>query len=415
MSQLTGIRSIMDDIARTTGDPGAEVCNLSPGNPAHLPEVVATWQRLGQDMLDEQFVELGTRYGPSRGAPVLVDAVVDYFAEKYRWPIGAENVVVGPGSQMLAFTLTTLFTGTEQDGPRRLVLPRTPDYTGFLGLSLDADSVVGVEPLVVEDGERRFHYAVDTAAVERRTDIGMMLVSNPANPSGSTLTAVELAALIDIAVRKDVPLVVDNAYGSPFPSIVHCPAPPVFHPNVVNLFTFSKAGIPGLRVGFAIGAAHLVDAVVSCLANSVLHTAQPAQGVAARALTGGVLDGLVEQHIRPHYRATLETAERVVTHLLPAKMNWRMHSGDGGLFCWLIVDHDWFDDLTLYEMLKRSRTFVVPGRHFFVGPMNTPFLSTHGRRCVRLSLTYGEPALVEGVRRMREALERMSTIAVGAS
>ena len=122
LSRLTGIRSIMEDIAMASRDPHVELCNLSPGNPAHLPEVVATWQRLGRAVLDEQFVELGTRYGPSRGAPVLVDAIVEYFADRYGWPIDAGNVVVGPGSQMLAFLLSTVFTGVEPDGPRRLVL-----------------------------------------------------------------------------------------------------------------------------------------------------------------------------------------------------------------------------------------------------------------------------------------------------
>lgn len=408
LSRLTGIRSIMEDIAVAARDPDASLCNLSPGNPAHLPEVVTTWQQLSRTVLEEQFVELGTRYGPSRGVPVLVDAVVEYFTDRYGWPIDAGNVVVGPGSQMLAFLLTTMFTGA---GPRRLVLPRTPDYTGYLGLTLAPDGVVGVDPLVVEEGERRFRYAVDLAALGRRTDIGMMLVSNPANPSGSTLTPAELDALIGIAERRDVPLVVDNAYGDPFPSVVPGATPPVFHPHVINLFTFSKAGLPGLRVGFAIGPPAIVDDVVSCLANSVLHAAQPGQAVAARALTDRTIDDLVRDHIRPHYRATLASAQQILADTLPAGMDWRLHNGDGGLFCWLLVDHDWFDDLTLYESLRRRRTFVVPGRHFFAGDRASPFQLTHGRRCVRLSLTHGEAALAVGARRMREALEQMSSAA----
>ncbi|WP_406839912.1 aminotransferase class I/II-fold pyridoxal phosphate-dependent enzyme [Streptomyces sp. AHU1] len=409
MSRLSGIRSIMEDIAAVGNGAGSgEWLNLSPGNPSHIPEVVAAWHRLTREALDERFVESSTRYGPSRGTSELVEAVVDYFNLTYGWSIGPENVVVGPGSQMLSFIATTLFTGPDTDGVvQPLVLPRLPDYTGYQGLGLDPGGIVGLEPLIVPEGRHSFHYAVDTEALARQSRMGMMLLSNPANPTGSSIEAGELKALIETAERRDVPLVLDHAYGEPFPGVVQTRLAPVLHSHVINLFTLSKAGLPGERIAFAIGPAELVDPMVSFIANSALHAPQLLQAAVERSLRTREIDTLTTQHIKPYYKAKRAMAEELLTGALPDSMDWRLHSSDGGMFCWLSIDHDWFDDLELYQLLKRKRMFVVPGRHFFVEPLDTPFLRTHGKRCVRLSLSCDEWAVAEGIDRLGEALEEL--------
>ncbi|MFI9201166.1 aminotransferase class I/II-fold pyridoxal phosphate-dependent enzyme [Streptomyces sp. NPDC053048] len=409
MSRLSGIRSIMEDIAAAGRDTnGGEWLNLSPGNPSLIPEVVAAWHRLVQETLDDRFVESSTRYGPSRGTNALVEAVVEYFNITYGWSIGPENVVVGPGSQMLSFILTTLHTGPDADDVLRpLVLPRLPDYTGYQGLGLDAGGVAGIEPLIVDDGPHSFHYAVDTEALARQQHMGMMLLSHPANPTGSSIEAAELKALIGTAEAHDVPLVVDHAYGEPFPGVVQTRLAPVLHPHVINLFTLSKAGLPGERIAFAIGPAELIDPVVSFIANSTLHAPQLLQNVVARALSTRHIDVLTTRYIKPYYKAKRAMAEELLTEALPDSLDWRLHSSDGGMFCWLTIDHDWFDDLKLYELLRRKRMFIVPGRHFFVEPLDTPFLRTHGRRCVRLSLSPDEWVVAEGINRLGEALEEL--------
>jgi valine--pyruvate aminotransferase len=51
--------------------------------------------------------------------------------------------------------------------------------------------------------------------------------------------------------------------------------------------------------------------------------------------------------------------------------------------------------------------FIVPGRHFFVAPLESPFLRTHGTRCFRLSLSPDDSVIAEGVRRLAKALEEL--------
>ncbi|PHQ51156.1 hypothetical protein BLA24_15445 [Streptomyces cinnamoneus] len=411
MSRLSGIRSIMDDIAAAVGEPSdGPWFNLSPGNPAMIPEVVDTWRRLAEESVRDDFFGAGGQYGPSRGTNALVGAIVRYFNAAYGWGIGPENVLVGPGSQMLAFMAVNAYTGPTDRGERKLVLPCVPDYTGYQGLSIAERGIVGVEPVVtVEDGTvgdgRQFRYGVDLAAVRRATATGgAMLLSSPSNPTGRSLDAAELDGLVAIAAERDIPLIVDHAYGQPFPGVVDTPLTPVLHPNVVNCFTFSKAGMPGERIGFAIGPADAIDAMVSFTANAALHAPQLMQNAAARALDSGGIDVLTAKVIKPYYRAKRRLAEELLREHLPESVDWRLHRSDGGMFCWLWIDHDWFDDLVAYRALKSKNVFIVPGRHFFVGPLTTPFLADHGTRCVRLSLSGPEDVIATGVARLGATL-----------
>ncbi|WP_328603283.1 aminotransferase class I/II-fold pyridoxal phosphate-dependent enzyme [Amycolatopsis sp. NBC_00345] len=406
LTRLTGIRTIMNDIASVDLTAGAADAwiNLSPGNPSHIEEAVRMWRELTAEALDDGFVGASTRYGPSRGTGALVQAVAGYFADAYGWDIGPGNVVVGPGSQLLAFAATTLYTGQGAGGFRRLALPRLPDYAGYQGLAQDHGGVVGVDAILEPKGERDFEYRVDLAAVGRLEDVGMFLLSNPANPTGGCVTGFELGELAATAARHDAVLVVDNAYGRPFPNIAPVPYPPLWHPHVLNLFTFSKAGLPGERIAFAVGPEHLVEPIVGFLANTALHAPQLMQHAAARALATRRIDELVTTAIMPHYRAKRLVIDKLLAEAMPGGLAWRRHAGTSGMFSWLAVDEDWFDDLALYEALKERGVFIVPGRHFFL-PSDNP----RRTRCFRLSLSAGESDLGEGVGRMAAALRELGS------
>ncbi|WP_371829491.1 aminotransferase class I/II-fold pyridoxal phosphate-dependent enzyme [Rhodococcoides yunnanense] len=97
-----------------------------------------------------------------------------------------------------------------------------------------------------------FRYTPDTDAVNARTDVDALLLSDPRNPTGDSLTTTEFDELLRIAETKKVPLLVDHAYGEPFPKVAGSVPCRDGSPNVVHSFTFSKFGIPGERLGFAI-------------------------------------------------------------------------------------------------------------------------------------------------------------------
>jgi valine--pyruvate aminotransferase len=406
MASLSGLRLIMEDIATAVNSAAdVEWLNLGVGNPAAIPEVRDTWQRVTAEALSCSFADVSCRYGPSRGLPELVEAVAEYFNDRYGWDIGPRNIVVGPGSQMLCFAAAALFTGPGEDRDTRLALPMTPDYTGYQGLTLHPGGITGVEPVVRLQDERSFRYLFDLPALERLQDVGLMLLSSPSNPVGRSASPEEIRRLITAAVGHDVPLVVDNAYGSPFPRIGGHAAAPVRDERVVNVFSLSKAGLPGERLGFAIGEERYIDPLVSFLANTALHAPQLVQAALARALRSRTLDTLVAAVIGPFYAERRKFVEALLAQSLPADVAWRLYASDGGMFSWLWVDEEWFDDLAFYEALKARGVFVVPGRYFFTGIGPSAALGRHAGQCIRISITPDTDTLAAGVALLAATLD----------
>jgi valine--pyruvate aminotransferase len=406
MSAMSGLRSIMDDIAMSVANAGSEPwINLSIGNPASIPAATKMWRELTEQAISADF-ELGScSYGPSRGMPQLVSAIVDYFNGKYEWGIGPQNVVVGPGSQMLCFIAAAIFAGGRPDS--RVLLPLTPDYTGYQGLCLHADGVAGIEPVIERTQDRYFRYVLDQDAVERRSDIGMLLLSSPSNPAGRSLAAAELTALVNVSEVRDIPLLIDNAYGQPFPQIGPTYVPPPFTDTVINCFSLSKAGLPGERVGFAVAPEKYISPMVSFIANSVLHASSLPQATVALALRSGQLDTLSAAVLSPFYARRKQLAEELLADILPADINWRVHAGQAGMFCWLWIDEPWFSDVQLYQRLKLKHVFVAPGRSFFLDTHVPPRTNWHGTQCIRISLSAEETKLAEGIKRMAAALREL--------
>lgn len=413
MAGLSGLRSIMEDVAASTVEASAdEWLNLSVGNPAPILAVRDMWRAALTESIADDFDEAGCRYGPSRGSHVLVAAVADYFHRAYGWQLGPENIAVGPGSQMVCFAAAALFAGPGAHGERRIVLPMVPDYTGYQGLCMHDDGIAGVAPLVHREEGHRFRYALDIEALRRRSDIGMLLISSPCNPTGRALSRADLDELTALAAEREVPLFVDNAYGAPFPRIAEVHTEPMWNDSVVNCFSASKAGLPGERVGFAIGNPKYIAPLAAFMSNSVLHAPQLAQHALARVLADGRLDKTTRDAISPHYREKKHFVEELLNELMPTDVDWRMHSGDGGMFCWLWVNHPWFEDTALYERLKEKYVFVVPGRHFFVDPLLTTSLADHATRCLRLSLSAHDKVIAEGIHRLADVLCEMRDGAV---
>jgi len=406
MDAKSGLRSIMEDIAMSVVNAGSEPwINLSVGNPAPIPAVMSMWRQLTEQAVSTSFEMSSCGYGPSRGAPQLVAAIADYFNGMYQWGIGPENVVVGPGSQMLCFIAAAIFAGGSPDS--RAIMPLTPDYTGYQGLCLHADGVAGIEPVIQRVDDRSFRYALDEPAIERRDDIGMLLLSSPSNPAGRSLEPGEYKALVKISEHRDIPLLIDNAYGEPFPRIGEGRVPPQFSDTVINCFSVSKAGLPGERIGFAIAPERYVSPMVSFMTNSMLHASSLAQATVAIALRSGRLDTLSSDVIAPFYANRRQLAEELLAAALPTDINWRLHAGSGGMFSWLWIDEPWFSDMELYQRLKLRHVFIAPGRGFFLDAHQPPRASWHGTQCIRVSLSADEPSLAEGIRRIAAALREL--------
>jgi histidinol-phosphate aminotransferase len=100
--------------------------------------------------------------------------------------------------------------------------------------------------------------AMQVRVADYRRPCGAIIVPNPNAPTGVALSRTQIATLLD--EHPDVPVVIDEAYVD-FGAETAVPLV-ASYPNLLVVQTMSKSrGLAGLRVGYAIGDADLIEAL----------------------------------------------------------------------------------------------------------------------------------------------------------
>lgn len=408
MSSLTGVRAIMKDIIETLrAGNGQEFINLSAGNPLILPEVEQLWRDCTSDLLaSSEYGEVVCRYGASQGYQPLIEAVVKDFNQRYNLTLTERNVLITPGSQSLYFYAANAFGGYTESGIlKKIVLPLSPDYTGYGGVTLTPDALVAYKPtLEVDQSAHRFKYRPDFSRLNINDQTGCVIFSRPCNPSGNVLSNEEVQKIADMAAIDNVPVLIDSAYAPPFPALNFTELSPQFGNNILHCMSLSKAGLPGERIGIAVGNESLVQVLESFQTNLCIHSPRYGQAIAARAIASGALANLSTQVIRPFYQRKVQIVEAALDKAMPKDVPWYLHRGEGAIFCWLWLNELPMTDWDLYQKLKQVGVIVVPGSTFFPG-LNEDW--SHKHQCLRISLTGTDQELEIGMQRLAEMVQEI--------
>ncbi|MBD1912644.1 valine--pyruvate transaminase [Leptolyngbya sp. FACHB-8] len=408
MSCLTGVRAIMKDIRETLGEAaGQEFINLSAGNPVILPEVDQLWRDCTQELLaSTEFSEVVCRYGSSRGYEPLMEAVLADYNQRYGLNLTERNILVTPGSQSLYFLVANALGGYTKTGVlKKILLPLCPDYTGYGGVTLIPESLSACKPqLNIDAAAHRFKYRPDLDHLTIGEQTGFVLFSRPCNPTGNVVSDEDVKAIAHLAAAHNVPVFVDSAYAPPFPSLNFTEMTPIFGPNIVHCLSLSKVGLPGERVGIALGDAAVIQVLEGFLTNLCLHSSRYGQAIAARAIRSGRLAEISERVIRPHYQNKFHLLENALDAAMPESLPWFLHRGEGAIFAWLWLKDLPISDWDFYQELKQAGVIVVPGSAFFPG-LQEPW--QHTRECFRISLTASDNELTTAMERLAEVVERV--------
>ena len=111
-----------------------------------------------------------------------------------------------------------------------------------------------------------------------------------------------------MAAEYDIPLIVDNAYGTPFPNVMFMDASPIWNDNVILTMSLSKLGLPGVRTGIVVAHEEVV-AAVSAL-NAIVSLAPGSFGAVLthEMIRSGEVVRLSRDVIRPFYESRCERA-----------------------------------------------------------------------------------------------------------
>jgi valine--pyruvate aminotransferase len=408
MSQLTGVRAIMKDIIETLrNSSGKEFINLSAGNPVILPEVERLWRKCTLDLLaSAEYGEVVCRYGSSQGYRPLIEAVVNDFNRRYNLNLSDRHILITPGSQSLYFYAANAFGGYTSTGDlRKIVLPLSPDYTGYGGVTLIPEAMVAYKPILeIEANKHRFKYRPDFSQLQIDENTGCVIFSRPCNPTGNVLTDEEVSKIASLASINQVPVLVDSAYGTPFPALNFTEMTPQFGDNIIHCMSLSKAGLPGERIGIAIGNPQLIQVLESFQTNATIHASRYGQAIAARAIASGELAEISTKIIAPHYQHKLNILETTLDATMPPDFPWFLHRGEGAIFAWLWLKDLPITDWEFYQELKQVGVIVVPGSTFFPGLSEA---WQHKQECIRISLTASETEIETAMNRLATVVKKV--------
>jgi Alanine-alpha-ketoisovalerate (or valine-pyruvate) aminotransferase len=321
MSRLTGVRAIMADIIATLrGGKGQKFLDFSSGNPLVLPEVEKLWRDCTTRLLaTPEYGKVVGRYGSSQGYKPFIDAVVNDFNSRYGLNLSDRNVLITPGSQSIYFYAANAFGGyTEEQTLKKIVLPLSPDYTGYGGVSLVPEAVVAYKPTLEIDTEgHRFKYCPDFSQLVIDENTGCVIFSRPCNPTGNVISVDEVKKIAHQAAVYHVPVFVDAAYAPPYPGLNFVEMEPVFGVNIVHCMSLSKAGLPGERIGIAIGDKRIIDVLQGFQTNMCIHSPHYGQAIATDAINSGALAKISTQVIRPFYQNKFSILQSTLEKALP--------------------------------------------------------------------------------------------------
>lgn len=228
------------------------------------------WSRIARELLPyvpgEQpriadLIKLNTNESPFGPSPLALEAMRTAAADTMRlYPdpeatelreavaahhgVKPEQVFVGNGSdEVLAHAFVALLKQS-----RPLLFPDVtysfyPVWAQLFGLAYET---------VPLDGDVRVQVA------DYRRDAGSIVIANPNAPTGIALARAEIARMLED--HPDIPVLIDEAYvdfggESAVPLIAE-------HPNLLVVQTMSKSrALAGLRVGYALGDAGLIEAL----------------------------------------------------------------------------------------------------------------------------------------------------------
>lgn len=402
-SKKSGILQLMDDLGRAMAT-DSSVCMLGGGNPGHIAAVEDRLKQRMTELMNQPggFEKMIGDYATPQGHLGFIAALAELFRDTFGWQVGPQNIALTNGSQTSLFFLFNMLAGTDRGGHRRRILfPVSPEYIGYTDLGLEEDIFATCRPAIEQRPDGIFKYHVDFSRLRVDADTAALCVSRPTNPTGNVLTDSEIEHLSALAAERDIPLIIDNAYGLPFPAIIYTDATLKWTPRLIVCMSLSKLGLPGARTGIVVADRAVIDAVAGM--NAVFSLAPGSIGAALMVdlVRSREILQLGREIVRPYYQAKRDFAVAQVRASF-GDTPCLIHDPEGAFFLWL-----WFPELpitteSLYERLKARGVIVVPGRHFFPGLDDPEW--RHPHECIRISYSQEDAVVQRGVAIIADAV-----------
>jgi aspartate/methionine/tyrosine aminotransferase len=263
--------------ARALEAQGREVIHLEIGEPdfdtpAHITEAACRALRGG-----------ATHYTAAQGIPELRQVIAEQLGARRGHAMTPAQVVITPGAKPIMFY--TLLALAE---PGREVIYPDPGFPIYKSM-IDFCGAKAVPLPLREELDFRFQVDELRPLVNERT--ALIILNSPHNPTGGVLEPADLAAIAELCVQYDVPVLADEVYEQilyegAFHSIASYPGMST-HERTIILHGFSKTyAMTGWRLGYGVMPEALAAQVERLMVNSNSCTNAAAQWAGIEALRG---------------------------------------------------------------------------------------------------------------------------------
>jgi 2-aminoadipate transaminase len=324
-------------------------------------------------------------YTSPQGDPTLRTVLAENLLERCMQVTPDELVITSGVTQGLAMVAQALAS------PGDTVLVEQPTYLGainifgqrglrMVGVSVDEQGMVTTElESLIAAHQPRFIYTIPAFH----------------NPTGICMSAERRAQLLAIAEQHQIPIVEDDIYAR----LAYEGAPPssLYGEDrsrlVLNLSSFSKALLPGIRIGYIVAAPAFIPRLVRAKQASDMCSPPLLQ----RAMAAFIQHGWLANHLRravPRYRERRDTLLTAMGRFFPFGVNWS--EPQGGFSVWVALPQS-INVTDMYMAGIERGVAFTPGDAFFVGVAPRPYM--------RLAFSAATPeVLVEATRILGELL-----------
>ncbi|HEY0531556.1 MAG TPA: PLP-dependent aminotransferase family protein [Actinoplanes sp.] len=323
-----------------------------------------------------------TAYGTSVGYVPLRKWIAD------KHGVSADQVIVTNGSlQADAF----LFNHLVQPGDD--VVVEKPTYDRTL-LSLQQLGAKVHQVTLQPDG-------IDVVELRALLESGLRpkiahIIPNYQNPAGITLSEEKRRTLLALAVEFGFTIFEDDPYadirfrGEKLPSMLSLDT----ENTVVHASSFTKTVCPGVRVGYLVGPAALIDAIAKKATNLYISPGMVSEAIVHQFCVSGDIDRSIQTVSTALGERVRVLGESIRKHIPGATFT----EPDGGYFLWIDLPAD-VDVDKLFPAAMKKGVAIVKG---------SDFLIDGGKNSVRLAYSaVTVDQIDEGVRRLAEAIDEV--------
>lgn len=359
---------------------GVPLIDLGPG------ELAADSPAVAVEAARQALASGDTRYTAVDGPPVLRRAIAARFAAVGGPWSGDGDTIVTVGAKGALFAAMQALVGPGD----RVVIP-SPRWS-TLGAQVD---LAGGEVLDVATSDRGFALLAEDLLGRIDEKTVAVVLNSPCNPTGAVMPFEELSRLVVGCARRGVVLISDETYRDfyyPDPGESRRVAPSVAefasdHPETVCLVSsVSKAyAMTGWRIGYALGPPGLITAMRLVQGHLTSNPTSFAMAGALAALEHGADD------ISRNVSACARNRQLLMDALQGTPVT--MIRPKGAFYAWIRVETAESTAELARRLLEENQLVVVPGEAF----------GAPGH--LRISLAAGSEELIEGLSRLRQALD----------